>query len=259
MQIKPLNISIIGLGNVGHHFAIQLFKAGYNIHQVCSRNEHAVKTAEQCYAQLCSDVSELDGEADVYIFCVQDDKIAEATLHTNVSGKLFLHTSASADTVPVFTDNTFGVLYPLQTFSRNIEMSFKEIPFFIAAENENSLLTIRQIASSLSNQVYDVSDQERLGLHVAAVFANNFSNYMLLAASEICKSNNLNFDVLKPLIQQTMERALQHNPAEVQTGPAMRGDSKTIARHLQYLHQHHPQWEDLYQLITHRIIEMNKI
>jgi predicted short-subunit dehydrogenase-like oxidoreductase (DUF2520 family) len=137
-------------------------------------------------------------------------------------------------------------------------MSFQDIPIFIAAENDTALLTVRQIASSLSNQVYDVSDRERLGLHVAAVFANNFSNFMLAAASEICKRNNLNFDVLKPLIQQTMEKALTHNPAEVQTGPAMRGDFRTVARHQEYLRQHHPQWEELYHIITHCIIELNK-
>ncbi len=255
MQVKPYNISIIGLGNVGHHFAIQLQKAGHNIHQLCSRNTFAQQTAQQCHAELVDDISKMDNEAEVYLFCVQDDKLAEALLSLNVSKKLLLHTSATADIVPVFMDNTFGVLYPLQTFSREVEMSFKEIPFFIAAENKHALQTIRQIALSLSPSVYEVDDEKRRGLHVAAVFVNNFPNYMYVVAEEICKQHELSFDVLKPLIQQTTLKVLQHLPFYVQTGPAVRRDKKTIEHHVQYLQKNHPQWKDLYEVITQCIID----
>jgi predicted short-subunit dehydrogenase-like oxidoreductase (DUF2520 family) len=258
LPIRPLNISIIGIGHVGHHVALQLFRAGYRIHQLCSRDERALETASRCQSTLVHHVRDLDPEADVYVFCVQDDKLADAVLQLNVSGKLILHTSASMDTVPAFTDNTFGVLYPLQTFNRNTEMSFEEVPFFISAERANDLTTIREMASSMSKYVYEVKDDVRRALHVAAVFANNFSNHMYVIASEICEHNGIPFSVLSPLIERTTAQAMHRSPADVQTGPAIRNDLKTINRHLQYLHEYHKQYEEVYRQITHSIINKHK-
>lgn len=254
----PLNISIIGAGNVGHHMALYLFKAGYRIHQICSRNVSAYETASRCRAEVVNRVSDMDAEADVYLLCVNDDKIAEVALQLNVSGKLLLHTSASVDTVPVFTDNLFGVLYPLQTFSREVEVEMSGIPVFVNAENPEALQTVKRIAESLSEHVYVITDEVRRALHVAAVFANNFTNLMYNAAEEICTKNKLPFDVLKPLISQTTMKALLHPPHSVQTGPAVRGDVSTIHKHIAYIQENHMHLTDLYQICTQIIQHYKK-
>ncbi len=255
--LHRFNISIIGVGNVGHHLALHLYKAGHRIHQLCSRNLSAKETAALCNAYLVNNVGLLDDEADVYLLCVNDDKIAEVALQLNVSGKLLLHTSASADTIPVFTDNIFGVMYPLQTFSREVIMDMSKIPVFVNAETPEALQTVKNIAASLSEHVLVVKDEVRCALHVAAVFANNFTNMMYAAAEEICTTNQISFDVLKPLISQTAMKALNNPPHNVQTGPAVRGDLRTIQKHLTYLNNNHPQLSELYLTCT-RAIQQTK-
>lgn len=245
-----LNISIIGAGNVGHHLALQLYKAGYNINQICSRNEAARETASACKAELVTTVDALDTESEVYLLCIKDDLIPQVAAQLKANGKLLLHTSASAETVPVFTNNTFGVLYPLQTFRRNVEVQFENVPFIVNAENEEGLRTATTIAGALSKHVYVMNDEVRRALHVAAVFSNNFTNMMFTVAEEICKSNNLPFEILKPLISQTTVNALLHSPHSVQTGPAVRNDELTIAKHLRYLQNYHPQYLTLYRILT---------
>jgi predicted short-subunit dehydrogenase-like oxidoreductase (DUF2520 family) len=147
-----------------------------------------------------------------------------------------------------------GVFYPLQTFTKGIEMDYKELPFCIESKTELIENKLIQLAQSISDNVSRMDSDERFILHVAAVFASNFTNYMLTVSQNMLEREQLNFDLLKPLIQTTIYKALVSNdPALGQTGPARRGDWKTTNRHLEYLQETNEDWTEIYRLMTDKI------
>jgi predicted short-subunit dehydrogenase-like oxidoreductase (DUF2520 family) len=144
------------------------------------------------------------------------------------------------------------VFYPLQTFSHERSPVWSKIPFCVDASNETDLLLLKKMAKTIGNLVYQVNDDQRKQLHVAAVFANNFANHCFSVAEQILNKHNLPFDLLHPLMEETLAKALQDSPVKMQTGPAIRNDQDTINRHLSLL-ETEPIWQDLYALMTQSI------
>ena len=142
--------------------------------------------------------------------------------------------------------------YPLQSFSDNHDVSFRFIPIIITTHDDDIWIMLDQIAGRLSSAVYRMTDEQKSILHVAAVFANNFSNHMLTLADSICKSHQLPFEILKPLIIETFSKAILSGPKSSQTGPAIRGDQKTIEKHLQLLDSQ-PGLKEVYEVVTKSI------
>jgi predicted short-subunit dehydrogenase-like oxidoreductase (DUF2520 family) len=143
----------------------------------------------------------------------------------------------------------YGVFYPLQSFSMEHTPVWSKIPFCVDAAQETDLLFLKKIAKTIGNLVYHVTDSQRANLHVAAVFANNFANHCFAIAEKILEEKDLPFELLHPLMEETLAKALQDSPARMQTGPAIRGDRETINRHLELL-QKHPDWESLYKKLS---------
>jgi len=251
------SVVLIGSGNVATQLGSALRKQDIEIKQVYSRTlSNAKKLAKKLDASSTSEIEEINNQADIYFVCLTDDTIESfcKKFHTK---KLMVHTAGSValDVLKLSSDNV-GVLYPLQTLSKSKRISLKKVPFFIEANNDLNLNKLKDLADLLSDRVYQIDSKQRMNLHVAAVFACNFSNYMFCVAEEILKQSNIKFDLLKPLISETVNKIQAHSPAQMQTGPAIRNDLRTIKKHLDNLEN--PEYRKIYKLLSENISKMNK-
>ncbi|MEZ0608964.1 Rossmann-like and DUF2520 domain-containing protein [Fibrella sp. WM1] len=257
-----MSITFIGAGNVAWHLAPALENIGHHVVAVYSRQlTHARQLASILYdARPVSDLNMADNPSDLFILSVPDDAIDEVCSRLVLpEGATLIHTSGGQSLaklrhlmdvysdVPVRT----GVFYPLQTFTRGRNLlDFEQIPICIEADNKDTETQLVTMGQAISTIVYLVSSAERRVLHVAAVLACNFSNHLMALANDITSAEDLEFDLLKPLIRETVRKALDaEHPADVQTGPARRHDSQVINSHLTYLSDR-PQVAQIYRLLT---------
>lgn len=252
-------ISFIGSGNVAWHLAPALDNAGYVVREVYSPNhQHAADLTDRLYqAEVKSTLDFSTSDSEIFIVCVKDAVIGEVAREIILPEDAFLvHTSGSVplSELQYAATSNLGVFYPLQTFSKSKKVDFKSLPIFIESNNEETGELLLKLAHTLTSQVRKISSHERRALHVAAVFASNFSNYMLTAASEIMQQNSLDFEWLKPLIAETITKSLQIGPMDAQTGPARRGDLEILDQHMEFL-QDDPQKQEVYKLISQLILD----
>jgi len=249
-------ITIIGSGNVATILSKVFVNKGFSINQVFSKSKINAeilieKLAANQQIKITDNIAEIDDTSDIYIVCVKDDAIATVVNQILFKDKLIVHTSGSVD-ITVFNGfNQFGVFYPLQTFSKDKDTDVANVPFCIEGNTNQTTQLLIDLASSISKKVYEINSEQRKTLHLAAVFACNFTNYMYSIAEEITTKNNINFEVLKPLIQETAKKIEFQSPKEAQTGPAKRKDQQTINKHLAML-ENNPN-KELYKLITELI------
>ena len=254
-----MKITLIGTGNVAFHLGKRLRAQGVEIAQVVGRNaERAEWLAAVLATNFTTDFEKIRPSSDLFIIAVADDGIEEvaARLSPILRNNFVVHTSgsvASAVLQPFFKQ--FGTLYPLQTFSIGSQPDFQRIPIFINANSPNQADFLKKIAEKISPQVCEISVADRLTLHVAAVFVNNFTNHLFKIGAEILEKQRLPFDILLPLIDETVNKIRQQKPAAAQTGPARRGDDATIEKHLNFLEKTTPQYDLLYTLLSISINE----
>ena len=247
-------ITVLGSGNVGYHLAKRLYNCGHTICQVYSRTQNkAEKLAKITNSEAISNLEHLSSNAELYILAIKDhgvEKVAEKLFFLNKFNKTIAHTSGtlSSSIFKPFFDN-YGVFYPLQTFSTNKTANFERLPFCIYGNNPKTEKELMQLAETICPNVHLINDKQRAILHVSAVIVNNFSNYLYGIAHDICKDHDVSFDILKPLIEETAQKIKFQNPQEIQTGPAARGDSNIIAKHIEFLSQY-PDHQLIYKLIT---------
>jgi predicted short-subunit dehydrogenase-like oxidoreductase (DUF2520 family) len=248
-------IVMIGAGNVGTHLGKALRQAGLEIMQVYSRDPGKAKVlALELESTPCHKLSEIFPTADLYVLAVHDDAIGEVSRTLKKVAfheQLFVHTSG-ATPLDVICQKRRGVLYPLQTFTVGREPDFREIPICLDAAFDQDLQMLTYLAKRISHKVFHLTDEQRSVVHVAAVFANNFSNHMFHIAKDILDQEGLPFALLEPLIKETAGKLEQGNPKEMQTGPAIRRDDETIDRHLAYL-KNLPRYRAIYELLTKSI------
>lgn len=233
--MKPIEtISIIGAGCVGSFLANKLYNHGYIINQIISKQkEYAPQLAAKVNAEVIDENFEgFKTNSDLYIVSVKDDVLMEIRKKFPLMDKIIVHTSGSVP-MDVFKKSTpnYGVLYPLQTIIKERNIDISNIPFFVTASNKATVDVLMQFARSFTNFVEEITDEKRLILHLAAVFASNFVNYQLKIAKEILEKENLPYDVLKPLVQETINKAFDIDPHKAQTGPAKRGDCNIVDKH----------------------------
>lgn len=232
-------ISIIGAGNVAHNVCAALDKAGHTILQVVSKNEASAKELASKYGAYFGDNHSTwyGDNADFILISVPDDQSELAlTLIPQKTTAIVMHTSGSLplDILTSRFANT-GVFYPLQSFNKDKLIDFLDVPLLIEGNNTKNEIAIFDLADSISNQVKKCYSDDRSKYHLAAVFANNFTNAMYTAAAAYLESAKLDFKVLLPIIQHTAQRVKISSPVDVQTGPARRGDANIIERHLSML------------------------
>jgi predicted short-subunit dehydrogenase-like oxidoreductase (DUF2520 family) len=249
-----MKVVCIGAGNVATHLSKALYKAGFTITQIVSRTEdHAKMLAQSVNACWTSNPDNIE-EADLYIYSVSDSALEEAIRLNPHKEGLHVHTAGSMS-LSLFegSKERGGVLYPLQTFSKEKAVDFKGIPLFIEASSADDLNILRELASAISNQVYEASSAQRQQLHLAAVFACNFTNHLFAIAESILHEADIPFEVLRPLIQETIDKTATLSPREGQTGPAIRKDFNVMEKHLEKLTDH-SQWKEIYRLMSQNII-----
>ncbi|HEY4325339.1 MAG TPA: DUF2520 domain-containing protein [Mucilaginibacter sp.] len=251
-----MRITIIGSGNVATHLAAAFKNAGHRIEQVYSRDmQNAALLAYHVGAEAIDKLNDINPEIDIFIISVKDDAIVPIAQALAKHQKLIVHTSGATDlsALTAFALNT-GVFYPLQTFSKNKEVDFLTVPLCIEGADENITKQLEELARTISNNVYRVDSGQRKILHLAAVFACNFPNYLYDVARQLLAKHNLEFELLRPLILETAQKVQDHLPAEVQTGPAVRKDETTMTAHVEMLNDE-PELKSLYLLLSQAIIK----
>lgn len=250
-----MKIVLIGSGNVATILAEKFVKGGCSILQVVSQNEtHAKQLADHYHASFADFNGVLNTQGDIYIIALTDKGLQEYASAVKIPGKLVLHTtgSVSINVLKGMTE-TYGVMYPLQSLKNGVTPPLK-IPLLIDGSDSLVLQKIKAIAHIISNDVQELKDEERFKMHLAAVMVNNFSNYLFAMVERYCVTENLNFDLLKPLLMETAGRINHYSPGLVQTGPAIRKDMDTINMHLELLNEH-PELKDLYRFLSDKILE----
>ncbi len=248
-------IVIIGAGNIATHLAMNLKIAGFEIAQIIARTEASAKPlAEAVSAKYTCDLKNLDTTATYFMIAVSDDEIANVAKQIRVGEKLVIHTSGSTP-MDVLKDcsTNYGVLYPFQTFSKKKVLNMRKVPICVEGSSLEAQKNIVFLSRQLSDSVQVMNFEQRAVLHLAGVFACNFTNYMYAIANDILAENNLSFDLLKPLITETVDKVQSLSPREVQTGPAIRKDMKTIERQEKMLEKQ-PDLLEIYKLLTKNIM-----
>jgi predicted short-subunit dehydrogenase-like oxidoreductase (DUF2520 family) len=256
MEKAIRDIVIIGAGNVGTHLGRALSRAGFRICQVAGWREQAVKAlASELDTGHTTEMQAVRKRCDLYIMALPDNIIEGILPVLGLTDELLVHTSGSLplNILSPFSSNT-GVLYPLQTFSRKRDMDLQEVPFLIEACNPESEDLLLGLAGKLSHRVGLADSGQRQALHIAAVFACNFTNRMYDIARRILEEYGLDFSLLVPLIRETAKKATEIGPAGSQTGPAYRRDMKIIEKHLDILARH-PGILEIYRDITNNILD----
>ena len=248
-------ITLIGAGNVATHLGKALFNKGFSINQVYSHSkDNAFKLASGLNAMPCNDIKFITDESDLYIIAIKDDAIQSIVNQISFKNKTVVHTSGSIPMDALSGFDNYGIFYPLQTFSKEKELNLNEVPICIEANNEDTNTFLIDLAKKLSENVKEVNSEQRKKLHIAAVFACNFSNYMYTIADDILTNNNLELDILKPLIVETAKKIQDNSPSDMQTGPAKRNDEAVIKNHLEQLADS-KDYQEIYQLISKLIID----
>ena len=251
-------IAIIGTGNVAVNLSLALKDAGLDIIQVFGRNKiFAKELANKLNSSFTTDFKKITTDADLIILSILDSALSDVVNQINVENSLIVHTSGttSIDVLKNASIN-YGVFYPLQTFIKQKRISFDNIPVCVEANNIENLKRIKQLAEKISKDVREINSDERKIIHLSAVIACNFSNYMYLVAEDVLKKHGIPFDILKPLIIETSEKIKEHNPRQVQTGPAYRKDMGVIKEHLEML-SNFPDYKEVYKLISENLLKLN--
>lgn len=225
------SVLIVGKGNVATH----LYNAFLNVDEIA---------VTQIISRTLTNIP----KATITIIAVSDDAIAEVS--SKIKNDFVVHTSGSVAMNDLKNSHRKGVFYMLQTFSKDKKVDFNEIPFCLEAENKEDYQLLEFLAKSIGQKIYAVSSEQRKTLHVAAVFVNNFTNHLFKIGNDICNTNNVPFEILQPLIKETVLKIEKLSPEKAQTGPAIRNDKKTIKNHLNLLDKNQ---QKIYKILTKSI------
>lgn len=250
-------VIMIGAGNVAHHLAPALLKAGVNLCQIYSRSiESARELGIKTGITYTADSFAVYPDGDIYIFCVSDDALPSLFKSLRINKEaLILHTSGSVQ-MDIFKPyrERFGVLYPLQSFTKKRNLDFREIPLCVEASTPTVLKEVKALAELLSVRVEEIDSEKRKHLHLAAVFANNFTNYLYGIGEKILEKEGLDFGMLRPLIFETAHKVMLMPPESAQTGPARRGDESILNMHKKLLRTDR-KLQNIYTLMSDSIRE----
>jgi predicted short-subunit dehydrogenase-like oxidoreductase (DUF2520 family) len=252
-------VVIIGAGNLGTRVSIELHNHGTDIIQIYNRSVTSALTLSKLIGcNYTTNTGMITPDADIYLITVSDFAIGELLKEINFNNKLVAHTAGSIPMEELKKySNNYGVFYPLQTFSKYRDVDFSQIPFCIESNSPENQKILIELASVISKDVRIITSEQRILLHLAAVFASNFANHMYSIAAEIVQQNNLSFDILVPLILETAAKIKNMPPVEAQTGPAVRNDKNIINEHLSMLNDN-PKLKNLYIAISENIFEFHK-
>jgi predicted short-subunit dehydrogenase-like oxidoreductase (DUF2520 family) len=253
-MVRRFNISFIGAGNVAEALALALYREKQNIISVTSAGGTSAKALAAKTASVAQEGYRFTDSTDIIIIAVNDSSIKQVTglIECN-EDTIIIHTAGSVHINTLQRFDKAGVLYPLQTFTKGRVVNMKAVPFFIEATDEETLEVIRELALLIGSSVHQCVSERRKLLHLAAIFACNFPNFMMTIGSDIVSRAGFNSGVLNPLIKEMAGKAVAMGPEEAQTGPARRNDKETINDHLEIL-SYSAEYHDIYEQISNMII-----
>lgn len=253
------SISLIGAGNLATRLGIALKEAGLTIAQVYSRTEESAQAlATKLGAEYTNELEAVNTEVDLLVFALKDDSLETVLSRLNLQGKLIVHTAGSLP-MSVLSDHSdrYGIFYPLQTFSKQREVNFQELPFCLEASNDEIYADLEQLAQRISTKVFPIDSAQRQSLHLAAVFVCNFVNHFYYLGEQVVDKYQVDFELLKPLIMETAAKVMELKPYDAQTGPAKRYDEAVINKHLHFL-EDQPDLQKIYSFVSKQIFEAHK-
>ena len=246
-----ITITLIGTGRLSFNFMKEILKNdSLHLNQVFGRSKFRPKHISD-EVDYVKDFKNLK-TSDYYFICVNDNQISKISNNLDVNDKVIVHLSGSTDINVLSKHKNYGVFYPLQTFSYESELLFKEIPILIEGNNKNTSLKIKTLAKLFSKKVKEMNGNERIICHISATIANNFSNHMVVTAEKLLEKNNIDKNLIKPLIFETFKKLKKTSAIDAQTGPAIRNDKETIDKHINQLSE--SDFLNLYKIITKNIM-----
>ena len=249
-----MRIVFIGSGNIAQFFGGRLHKKGHDIVQVYSRDlGHAQVLATATNASVTDNLSEIVTDADVYILAIKDGALKEIADRLHFPDKVVIHCAGAVGLEvlqPTSAHN--AVIWSLYSVSKNSLPKSNSVPLVVESSSERAMEAALSLANDISDKVLQTDFRQRQMLHLNAVFANNFTNHLLAIAQKICEEHQLPFEILHPIIRQTLEQTANILPAESQTGPAIRNDQETLEKHMRLL-EPHPEWQKIYADISYSI------
>jgi predicted short-subunit dehydrogenase-like oxidoreductase (DUF2520 family) len=250
-----LKISIIGSGNIATFFAVRFFKSGHIIHQIISENvQRASVLAAQVNAQVVVNLSGLDDSVDALIVAIPDDEIKTIAIKSSAT---IIHCSGTCtlEDVQAMSKN-LGCIWPIYSITKSDLPVHQNIPIIINYNMPIAKNIVEELANCLSKQVHFLSDEQKKIAHLTATISNNFSNHLFTIAHQICKNNDIPFELLTPILELTINKLQTSTPSQNQTGPALRHDVSTMEAHLTLL-QDNEKWQKLYRLMSELIMEFH--
>ncbi len=254
-SLQRLRVILIGSGNVASNLGKALLAADIEIVQVYSRKVANAKIlAKKLKAKVLTDLSKIDKRPALIVIAVKDDAIEGIVKKLKVNDGIVVHTSGSVSIDVLKKFEQYGVFYPLQSFSKDRLVDFSNVPICIEGSDTSTLLSLTTVAETISECVYNLDSKQRQAAHLAAVFANNFTNHMYSIAEDLLNENKLPFDLIRPLIDETALKVMEQFPKTMQTGPAVRKDTKVMTGHITALKKH-PELKKVYNDLSASIIK----
>lgn len=248
--LKGLEVVFIGAGNVATHLSEEFTDAGATIAQTIRKS--ASSSSKKFAKTSSTDLKKIKTDADLYVLAVSDDAIRTVVKSMPVVKGIVVHTSGSVPMNVLKKFPNHGVFYPLQSFTKDRAVTVNAYAVCLEGSKKQVVEDLMECAGGISKNAYLLNSEQREQVHLAAVFANNFSNHMFANAAKLLADHKLPFELLRPLILETAFKVMENDPASAQTGPAKRDDRKTIARHLEMLKEY-PELAKLYKKISKNI------
>jgi len=250
-SVKKPSIVFIGAGNLATNLALALYNADCIILQIYSRSINSAQLlANRIVSNYTNSIANINIEADFYFICIPDKAILGVVEKLKGIKGIVVHTSGSTDISALSRFNNHGVFYPFQTFSKSRIIPFDDIPICIDANNDDTHNRLNNLALLISKRVLPMNSETRSWLHLSGVIANNFTNHLLALSFQLSVEKGFSFELLKPLVLETVQKAFDGNPSNSQTGPAVRFDESTINLHIEKLKEYSPELADIYKALT---------
>ncbi|MEN9340434.1 MAG: hypothetical protein RIQ62_1746 [Bacteroidota bacterium] len=254
-----MKIALIGSGNIATFYATRWQAAGHSIVQVISPTEaHAANLANALACPFSTDLLDIVQDADVYLLAVKDDVLLSLQNNQHLHNQFVIHTSGSLPS-DLFIDTAAvsACLWPVYSIQKDNLTQIENIPLVASCHQEEAIPQLRLMASAISEEIYTLNDQQKEIAHLAAVFANNFTNHLLGIANELLVGYNIPKKLLEPMTRATIEQAFRMNPFDLKTGPAIRNDEKILQKQGRQLVEH-PLWQHIYEAMSTSIQETKK-
>ncbi len=257
-MINPIStVLVVGSGNVAYHLCKAFKEVAINVIIHGRNKKETLAISKELGLDCIPDLNMIGERPDIIFLAVSDDAILEVVKKIIPLNIPVVHTSGAVSTnVLGISTVGYGVFYPLQTLTKGVEIDFTEIPICITANTELLQKELLQLAKRVSSNVQITTDEQRKALHISAVLLNNFSNHLIYKASTVLSKSDLSFNLVLPLLKETIRKLQYETPKNAQTGPARRGDVKTIDAHIKWLEENHfPELIDLYKFMSNSIFK----